>query len=309
MLLVNAKEFDIMTDSHLRFPALVTVAETHDRCGESPVWDASAQAVYWVDINGFRLHRMFLSNREVQTWNFPEALTAVCLTSLPSVLLLVFASRIALWDVKQATFRSLDATGPDWPKERNNDARIGPDNRIWIGTMGNNVGLHGEDLPLESGVGRLMYHSDEGVSNTPLTGIDIGNTVAWSPEGDIFYFGDSLKNCIWAFDFEPATSEIKNRREFFRNFERGIPDGSIVDSQGYLWNARYGGGCVVRVSPDGTVDRIVDVPAKNPTSCTFGGANLDLLFITSAVSDEPEAGNLFAIAAGVRGQVERRLTL
>ena len=145
------------------------------------------------------------------------------------------------------------------------------------------------------------------------TDIGIPNTVCWSPDRRHFYFGDTLKNEIRVYDYDIATGEIGPGRPFFAGFERGLPDGSAMDGEGYLWNCRYGGGCVVRVAPDGSIDRVIDIPAGNVTTCTFGGPELTTLYVTTAAADRaPDdrlAGSLFAIETGIRGMAENAFSL
>ena len=119
--------------------------------------------------------------------------------------------------------------------------------------------------------------------------VGISNTLAWSPDRRRFYFGDSLANTIWSYDYDRATGTIQNEAVFFAGFDRGLPDGSTVDAEGYLWNCRYDGGCIVRVSPDGKIDRVIEMPVKNITTCTFGGADLKTLFVTTASATLPPA--------------------
>ncbi|MGB8114209.1 MAG: SMP-30/gluconolactonase/LRE family protein, partial [Candidatus Sulfotelmatobacter sp.] len=143
--------------------------------------------------------------------------------------------------------------------------------------------------------------------------IGIANTLAWSPDQRRFYFGDSLANTIWAYDYDAATGEIANEHPFLHGFERGVPDGSTVDSEGYLWNCRFFGGCIVRVAAEGVIDRVVEMPVKNITTCTFGGTDLKILFVTTARAEAPPgdrlAGSLFAIETDVAGQPENRFRL
>jgi sugar lactone lactonase YvrE len=140
--------------------------------------------------------------------------------------------------------------------------------------------------------------------------IGIANTLAWSPDCRHFYFGDSLANTIWRFDYDPETGNISNEAPFLTDFHRGLPDGSTVDEEGYLWNCRFYGGCIVRVAPDGKIDRIIEMPVRNITSCTFGGADRTTLYITTAAVDtaavERLAGGLYALRTSVPGQLENR---
>ena len=129
------------------------------------------------------------------------------------------------------------------------------------------------------------------------------------------YFTDMPSRKIEAFDYDIATGTVCNRRLFADlGNEAGLADGSTVDAEGYLWNAQWGGGKIVRYSPQGAVDREIFLPVENPTCLTFGGAELDILFVTTAwfgLDEErrrkqPHAGSLFALRPGVRGFRENR---
>ena len=145
-------------------------------------------------------------------------------------------------------------------------------------------------------------------------GIGIPNSIAWSPDGRTMYVADTVEREIAAHDYDLATGAIANRRIFARTEEPAYPDGSTVDADGFLWNAQWGGGRVVRYAPDGRTDRAVEVPVRYPTSCVFGGPGLATLYITSAVHDltpaqraaEPWAGGIMALTPGVRGLPETR---
>ncbi|MFY9740979.1 MAG: SMP-30/gluconolactonase/LRE family protein, partial [Candidatus Sulfotelmatobacter sp.] len=136
------------------------------------------------------------------------------------------------------------------------------------------------------------------------------NTLSWSPNQKKFYFGDTLANIISSYDYDAETGAIVNERPFLQDFDRGLPDGSTIDSEGYLWNCRFFGGCIVRVAPGGGIDRVIEMPVKNPTTCTFGGADLKTLYVTTARAEAPAgdrlAGSLYAIETDVAGQPENR---
>jgi len=140
--------------------------------------------------------------------------------------------------------------------------------------------------------------------------IGISNGPAWSPDDRIFYFADSRRRLIYAYDFDLATGAIANRRVFADcSHEPFEPDGATIDEEGCLWSAQWNGWRIVRYTPDGGVDRIVEMPVQRPTSCMFGGPNLGTLYVTSArigLTDEelaaqPQAGGVFALDVGVRG--------
>jgi sugar lactone lactonase YvrE len=145
------------------------------------------------------------------------------------------------------------------------------------------------------------------------TGVHISNGIGWSPDGETMYYTDSPRQVIYAYDFEPGSGAISNRRVFVRTPEsEGVPDGLAVDSEGCVWSARWDGWRVTRYDPEGQVEREIRLPVARPTSCAFGGENLDELFVTSAWIDvdeqarreQPHAGDLFRIRTGVRGQAE-----
>ncbi len=177
--------------------------------------------------------------------------------------------------------------------------------------MQNNVAGDGGDIPItDHGLGRLYRVTGKGVATIEKSGIGISNTLCWSPDNERFYFGDTLTNTISVWDYDLTTGTIAGERPFFAGFERGSPDGSAMDSEGCLWNARYGGACVVRVTPEGRVDRIVEMPVAAITTCTFGGPELKTLYITTArgglgmANNERLAGGLFALEVEVPGLPE-----
>jgi sugar lactone lactonase YvrE len=132
--------------------------------------------------------------------------------------------------------------------------------------------------------------------------------MVWSPDGATMYTGDSIDSVLWAYDHQAGVASSPSL--FTKGFSRGVPDGSAIDEHGFLWNCRYFGSCVVRFDPVGNVDRVVEMPVGNITSCTFGGEDLRTLFITTAsVSsglDEPLAGAVFALDPDIRSLPENR---
>jgi sugar lactone lactonase YvrE len=137
----------------------------------------------------------------------------------------------------------------------------------------------------------------------------IANSIAFSPDGRRMYFADTPTKIIRAYDYDLDSGELSGERTFATLQGPGSPDGSTVDSDGCLWNAEWGGGRVLRYTPDGRVDRVVDLPCSHVTCCAFGGAKLDTLFVTTAwtgldaaaLARQPQAGALFAVDPGVQG--------
>jgi sugar lactone lactonase YvrE len=288
----------------------ICIAATGDVCGEGAVWHAGHHAVYWTDINRFLIHRLDLADSSVRTWLFDEPVTAVALTDREDVLVVVLGSQVILWepasDVRHDPLFGLD----EWPKVRLNDARCDPRGSLWIGSMCNNVNADGSSNEAAGQDGCLVRVDPDCKVTAWRKGVGISNTLAWSPDRRHFYFGDSLANVIWVYDYNYSTGAISNERPFLEGFASGLPDGSAMDSEGYLWNCRFYGNCIVRVAPDATIDRVVEMPVQNITTCTFGGADLTTLFVTTASAEAPRgdrlAGSLFSIQTDVRGQPENR---
>jgi sugar lactone lactonase YvrE len=292
---------------------VVCVAPMGDVCGEGAVWHAAENAVYWVDINRFLIHRFQVADAAVRSWIFDVPVTALSLTDRDDVLLVVLGSGVILWE--PATDKRHDPLFKyeAWPAVRLNDARSDPRGSLWVGSMRNNIAADGSAIEFGGTDGVLLRLDADGKTSVWRKDIGISNTMAWSPDRRRFYTGDSIANVIWAYDYDQATGAISNERPFLQGFARGLPDGSAMDAEGFLWNCRYYGNCVVRVAPDGKIDRVVEMPVKNITTCCFGGADLKTLFVTTASAHAPLgdrlAGSLFAIRTEVKGQAENRFGL
>ena len=297
----------------LKIEEPICIAATGDVCGEGLLWERDTQSVYWTDINRFLVHRYALKDGAVKTWFFNEPVTCVMETSRKDTLALSLGSGIALWKPSSDAPPSPLFALPGWPFVRCNDAAVDPGGALWVGSMRNNVKANGEAGPA-GGTDGVLYRIDgTGTSTEWRRDLGISNTLLWSPDKSRFYFGDSLKNCIWSYDYDLAGRAIRGEQPFLQGFERGAPDGSAIDAEGYVWNCRYGGSCIVRVAPNGKIDRVIELPVSNPTNCTFGGPNGNVLYITSAL---PEAGRwerfggcLFALETNAAGMAENKFQL
>ena len=283
----------------------VCVVPAGDWTGEGAVWHAGEQALYWVDIGRHLIHRLEARDSSVRSWFFNEPPAALALTDRADTLLVAIGGRVILWQPANDARGEFAFPEKNWPRARLNDGRADPAGYFWVGSM------HYEESE-GTPVGRLFRIASDASVAVVKTGIGISNTVCWSPDGRLFYFGDTLTNTISVWDYDASSGTIANERPFFAGFDRGGPDGSAVDSQGYLWNARYGGSCVVRVAPDGKIDRIVEMPVPNITTCAFGGPELKTLYITSAqgsTHQERLAGSLYSLAVDTPGTAENRFRI
>jgi L-arabinonolactonase len=140
-------------------------------------------------------------------------------------------------------------------------------------------------------------------------GVGISNAICWSPDHRTMYFADTLLGAIHAYDFDLELGAISNKRIFAKLDRHGYPDGATVDADGYVWNARWDGGSLVRFAPDGSVDAVIAIPASRVTCCAFGGDDLDTLYVTTSrlhlteqeLATQPQAGGIFALKPGVKG--------
>jgi sugar lactone lactonase YvrE len=266
--------------------------------------------LYWTDINRFLIHRFDAHHNSVRSWFFDEPVTALVLTDRDDTLAVALGSRVIFWNPASDTRVDHGFRLKQWPAVRLNDGRADPRGSLWVGSMRNNVTPDGCSLEALGTDGVLFRIDSDGKVSEWKNEVGISNTLAWSPNRRYFYFADTLANQVCVYDYDQQTGAIAGERVFLKNFNRGLPDGSAMDSQGYLWNCRYYGKCIVRVAPDGTIDRVIEMPVTNITSCTFGGENLKTLYITTASNGAPPeerlAGGLFTIHTDIPGQVENR---
>ena len=217
-------------------------------------------------------------------------------------LLVALADRLAFFDPATAAIETV-ASLPSGL--RSNDGKCDRRGRFWIGTM--------HDAERDP-AGALYRLDGDRRLRTMLTGLVIPNALAWSPDDRVMYHADSFHGTIWAYDFDADAGSLGRRRVFAKTKAGVGPDGATVDRDGFLWNAEYGGGRLVRYAPDGRIDRTVELPVTQPTSCAFGGSRLDVLYVTSSrqrmspdeIEREPMAGGLFALDVGVSGLPEPR---
>ena len=285
------------------------VVPAGDICGEGAVWHPEQNALYWTDINRFLVHRFDAASESVRTWIFDEPVTSVNLTTDPDRLLLVLGSKIVVWSPRTHPIIETVFQLSSSPHMRFNDARVDPRGSLWVGTMRNNVGPQGENIDVEF-TGGVLYRIDpDGTPTEWKSGIGIANTVAWSPDRKTFYFGDSAANIINSFSYDEGSGAISGEKEFLAGHAQGVPDGSAMDAAGFLWNTRPGAGCLIRVAPDGRVERTVPLPVSTPTTCAFGGPGLKTLYITSARSADQLSGSVFSMQPEIGGLPDGRFRL
>lgn len=285
------------------------VLDARNATGESPVWHAAQQALYWVDIPAGRLCRWRVATGALSTWQAPEMLACIAPVQGANTWIAGAESgifRLDLGEGGQLGFESLAPVSHAMPGMRFNDGRCDRQGRFLAGTMLMNMA---------AGASVGGVYSYQNVSNLTclLDGFITPNGMAFSPDGRTLYLSDSHPSVqqVWAFDYDIETGKPSNRRLFIdMNPLPGRPDGAAVDADGCYWICGNDAGLIHRFTPEGKLDCSLAVPVKKPAMCAFGGAGLDTLFVTSIrpegidLSDQPLAGGVFALRPGVRGLPE-----
>jgi D-xylonolactonase len=261
-----------------------------------PVWDARDGALYFVDIKGHALHRCSLDGQERRSWPMAEPICWVIPRRDRPGFIAGFKSGFAELQLEPFALTPICAPEPDRPTNRLNDAKADRHGCIWAGSMDDE----------ETRVSGALYRLATDRSWTRADdGYAVANGPAFSLDGRRLYHTDTGEKVIYAFEVADDGT-LSDKRTFIR-FEDpawGHPDGMTVDAEDHLWVAHWGGSRVSRFRPDGSLDRVVPVPASQVTSCVFAGPRLDRMFVTTAAvgrEDEPLAGALFEIDPGVRG--------
>jgi sugar lactone lactonase YvrE len=281
--------------------------DCRNQLGEGPIWHPARQQLLWFDIVAQKLFAADNDGTIAGTWAFDMPCSAAAVIDRDT-LAVACAGGIYRLDLNSGATSLLIPLEADRPT-RSNDGRTNRSGGLWIGTMGRGGGEG-------KGAGAL-YQFRAGKLDKILGDITVPNSICFAPDGRRAYFTDGETHKIITCTIDPATGLPNGPWTDFARVDDSTPDGSVVDSAGYLWNARWDGGAVVRHAPDGSIDRVVTLPTSRATCPCFGGPDLRTLFITTAsagLSDEqkaaqPHAGSIFALRAVVPGQEEPTLRL
>ena len=276
-----------------------------DLLGESPVWDADAQRLYWVDTVSRLVRSYEPDTGAFRDWPTPSMAGSVAL-GVDQTLVVGLADGVYRLDLETGAFAPVFKPEMDDPRIRLNDGKNDRAGCFLCGGMG----VHADPL------GRLYRIDSEGRSAVLANDIRISNALCFSPDGRTLYFADSLERKIRAYDYADQAPFVSAPRVFYDTEpHQSGPDGATVDAEGYLWVCLIQIGKIARIAPNGALDRIIDAPTDLPSCVAFGGADLSTLFVTSikdsgtgrAVSRHPQGGMLFAIdGLGVQGLREAR---
>ena len=280
-------------------------AELYIQCrcinGEGPVWDAQRQCLRFVDVFGNCIHTW--DNGTLTTVDVGENIGC----AVPRADGGMVAGLLSGWyavDLDSGEKRFLCDPEPN-PVTRCNDGKADPFGNLWIGNMSRSLDSGAGEAQPEAG---LYCMNPQGQVKTMLTGLYLGNGLAWSRDGRTFYYIDTMLHNVQVFDFDPDTRSLSNGREAFAiPAELGLPDGMTIDCEGKLWVAMFGGGAVLRFDPEtGAVLDRVELPCPNVTCACFGGPEMEDLFITTGtqgtdLDQYPLAGSIFRAKVGVKG--------
>lgn len=290
-------------------PTARLILDSKCALGEGPIWHEGRQQLFFFDINEQTLFAVGADGTIADQWLFNEIVAAAAIVD-DDTLLLATETGLKGFEIATGGMAPLLAIEADQPASRSNDSRVHPSGAFWIGTMDK-----GETDPPKG----ALYHFRQGKLTTLKTAVAIPNATCFSPDGRIAYWTDTPTRRILKVETDPETGLPIGEWTLFADVSDGpgYPDGAVVDAEGYLWNARWGGSCVVRHAPDGSVDRLIEVPVSQVTCPAFGGPELKTLFITTAAKNlsaeqlaaEKVAGGLFAIDLDIAGLPEARVSL
>ena len=276
------------------------IADYACRTGEGPLWHPDGGRLYWVDLQRGHLYRYDpVTGAHEQVYDNPDEVIGGFTIQVDGSLL-CFMSRGAIKVWRACELTTIIDEVPAERESRFNDVIADPEGRVFCGTM-----------PTQSQLGRLYRLDTDGTLVQVLDGIGVSNGLGFTLDRKRMYYTDSPKHEIYLFDYDQATGNIANQRVFVRTQGEGAPDGMTVDAEGYVWSARWDGGCLVRYAPDGSEERRIAFPAKKVSSVTFGGPDYADMYVTTAGGDNKAeegagAGALFRLRLGIQGVPEFR---
>jgi len=282
----------------------------NDILGETPLWCAETRSLLWLDIDGGRVQRFHPETGRHDVFTFDAKFVGtLALTDAAGCVILGLDLALVVFELSTGQQRLLCQVEPQGTDNRLNDGRCDVRGRLWVGTMDNQL----------SRPNGAFYRIDpNGAIHRQFADIIVSNTVAFSPSQDTLYFSDTRRFMTWKFPFNAENGTLGDRSIFVDHTgTRDRPDGACVDSDGFIWTAIFAGGRVVRFSPSGEVDRVIELPVTNPTCACLGGRDLKTLYVTTArkfldrrqLRQQPLAGSVLAIEVDVPGLPEHRFRL
>jgi sugar lactone lactonase YvrE len=290
-------------------PRISIIGESRCRLGESPVWDPDLRRLFWVDVMAPAIWSYDPATGEQVAIPAPDLVGSVVLGA-PGTLIAGLRQAVCRLDIASGTFSPI-LTPPGLVEvERLNDGKTDRRGRFLTGSLVP-AGVHPPP-------GKLFRFASDRPPEVLEDGIEISNAICVSPAGDRLYFADSLRMAIWTYAYDPATGALGPRETLIDTTPLGsAPDGATVDAEGRLWVALVQSAQIACISPQGWVERVIDLPVPFPSCPAFGGETLDTLYVTAIadsggrlVTDHPDGGRLMAIEdLGASGIAETRCRL
>ncbi|WDR03224.1 SMP-30/gluconolactonase/LRE family protein [Devosia algicola] len=280
------------------------------RCslGEGPIWHPDRRQLFYFDIAGQTLFAATATGESAGQWQFDEVVAAAGVIDRDN-LAIATETGLKSFNLNTSAQSLIVSIEADNKATRTNDSRVDRAGGFWIGTM----------LKDEGESQGAVYHYRAGTLSTILPRVAVPNATCFSPDGTVAYFADTPTHKIMQCRTDPQTGLPIGEWSLFHEVTdgRGAPDGAVTDSEGYLWNARWGGSCVVRHAPDGSIDYVVELPVSQVTCPAFGGDDYKTLFVTSAsislsaeqLEVEKHAGGIFSLEVDVPGLPETIVAL
>ena len=301
---------------HDRFTTVVQIERigtTVSTLGECPVWSVDESALYWEDIEGRRMHRFDPSTGAVDRRDLPGRPGSFAPSQIAGVLTVAMDTSLVHLDWASGSVETLLEIEDPSRGNRANDGRCDPQGRFVVGTMWPEPDDH-------EYTGSLYRIDRDGSVETLESNVGIPNGLVFDPERERMYWADTFRATIWAWDYDASTGQRSNKRVFFdyrASGARGLPDGACLDTEGCYWSASVNGWALTRITPDGDIDTVIDLPVAMPTMPAFGGNDLSTIFVTSIDGGEVDstrsqgvpAGAVLAVDAGFQGVPETRSAL
>ena len=280
---------------------VVLVIDSGSDLGEGAIWNDQTSELYWVNITG-KILNIYNPSNENNKELFTGQMIGTVAPCLSGRVVVALQNGIYFMDPETGTKKLIADPEEALPDNRFNDGKCDPGGRFWAGTMSTRG---------EKQAGALYMLDTNGTVRKMIENVSISNGIAWSTKYNEMYYIDTPTQKVMAWKYDPVSGNIADRRTAVEiPAEMGAPDGMTMDEQGNLWIALWGGGSVGCWNPQsGELVRKIEVPAKNVTSCAFGGPGFETLYITTAktnTSDDdlklyPNTGGLFRVNPGVKG--------
>lgn len=267
--------------------------ETQCSLGEGPLWHPERQSLFWFDINNQLMFERGIGEEAATVYEFDEQVSAAGWVD-ENTLLIATETALIRFDLIEGESQYIVGLESDNPKTRSNDGRADLQGGFWIGTMGKN-------LELKAGA---IYRYYDGELRKLISEITVPNSICFAPDGKTAFFCDTPMQKIMKLALDEQGWPV-GKPEIFSEVAPYLPDGSVVDQNGNLWNAQWGAGRVACYAPNGEFLQSIEFPASQTTCPAFGSAEFQRLFVTSASENlkapRAEDGKVFAVEMDIRG--------